>query len=65
MIRRLWHTLHFLVSLPFPRYHHAHFHAMRMEARDGSLWLVCNHCDRATPVNLDVTIEEIRARRVF
>lgn len=64
MIRALLHALHFLISLPFPRWHCRTHHSMRMEARDGSLWLVCNVCPRQVPMNLDVSIEEIRLRRV-
>jgi hypothetical protein len=64
MMTSLAQAIHFLVTLPFPRYHCAAHHSRRFEERQGELWICCNECPRARPVNLHVSLDEIQERKV-
>lgn len=54
----------YLVTLPFPRVHCWHFHPRVIDTIHGKLSTVCYQCGTATPINLTVSRDEIRERKV-
>jgi hypothetical protein len=64
MIRAIATSIHFVLTLPFPRWHHNTHHTTRIEERHGSLHFCCNQCERSRPVNLHLTLDEIQERKV-